>query len=568
MLLWRTVGDVAADAAAVRALAEELARGGIEKSVDRDLAEGTESLRRIVAAVDGLQLTADGLPVWRHYSNALFNAMRGGFPPCGYEIESRAFAEHLSRASAATFSRHGDWLAGLGERIGRDELVSAAGATGDAELERLAREYLPLAFSRRHGDPSRPWNLFSIPTKGPAGERLLGYEGNWRDIFQNWEALALSYPGFLDAMIFKFLNSSTADGYNPYRITLDGFEWETIDPADSWSFIGYWGDHQAAYLCRLLESSARYRPGELASLLGRRIFAYAQVPYRIRDYDSLLADPKATVDFDAELHGRILERARAAGADGKLLRDARGEPIRVCLAEKLLIPMLAKLSNFVGEGGIWMNTQRPEWNDANNALVGHGVSVVTACYLRALASFCLGLLEEAQARLEISSEVARLCRRIGAALASSPPRPGEEASPSGRRSLMDSLGRAGSDYRTSLYEGGLSGAMESLDPRELAEFLALVTARLDRCIRANRRPDGLYHAYNLLELGPETASLRRLPVMLEGQVAVLASGILSAEETADLLEALPGERALPGRPGQLLALPGPGPAEISSRRTG
>ena len=34
------------------------------------------------------------------------------------------------------------------------------------------------------------------------------------------------------------------------------------------------------------------------------------------------------------------------------------------------MPLLAKLSNFVPDGGIWMNTQRPEWNDANNALGG------------------------------------------------------------------------------------------------------------------------------------------------------------------------------------------------------
>ncbi|MCK7481714.1 MAG: hypothetical protein M0C28_34500 [Candidatus Moduliflexus flocculans] len=47
------------------------------------------------------------------------------------------------------------------------------------------------------------------------------------------------------------------------------------------------------------------------------------------------------------------------------------------LAEKLLTLLLAKLVNFVPEGGIWMNTQRPEWNDANNALVGKGLSVVT-----------------------------------------------------------------------------------------------------------------------------------------------------------------------------------------------
>ena len=44
--------------------------------------------------------------------------------------------------------------------------------------------------------------------------------------------------------------------------------------------------------------------------------------------------------------------------------------------------------NFVPEGGIWMNTQRPEWNDANNALVGKGLSVVTLCYLRRTIVFC------------------------------------------------------------------------------------------------------------------------------------------------------------------------------------
>ena len=42
---------------------------------------------------------------------------------------------------------------------------------------------------------------------------------------------------------------------------------------------------------------------------------------------------------------------------------------------------IAKISNFVPGAGIWLNTQRPEWNDANNALVGNGVSMVTLCHL-------------------------------------------------------------------------------------------------------------------------------------------------------------------------------------------
>jgi hypothetical protein len=46
------------------------------------------------------------------------------------------------------------------------------------------------------------------------------------------------------------------------------------------------------------------------------------------------------------------------------------------------VPLLAKVSNFVPGAGFWMNTQRPEWNDANNALAGYGASMVTLCYAR------------------------------------------------------------------------------------------------------------------------------------------------------------------------------------------
>ena len=52
----------------------------------------------------------------------------------------------------------------------------------DADLTRLAYEYLPLTFSRRHGDPSRPWNRFEIRVRDQQGNNLLGFQGNWRDI--------------------------------------------------------------------------------------------------------------------------------------------------------------------------------------------------------------------------------------------------------------------------------------------------------------------------------------------------------------------------------------------------
>ena len=51
----------------------------------------------------------------------------------------------------------------------------------------------------------------SINTRNEVdGSKILDYEGNWRDIFQNWEALAHSYPEFIESMIHKFLNEFRA----------------------------------------------------------------------------------------------------------------------------------------------------------------------------------------------------------------------------------------------------------------------------------------------------------------------------------------------------------------------
>ena len=189
-------------------------------------------------------------------------------------------------------------LDALPDEVSLDELRRFAVESDDPDLERLCMEYLPLAFSRRHGDPSRPWNFFSIETRKEDGSQNLYYQGNWRDIFQNWEALSLSYPSFLAGMIWKFVNATTADGYNPYRITRNGIDWEIHDPSDPWSFIGYWGDHQIVYLLKLLENWRAHEPEALPQELSRRSFVFANVPYRIRPYEELLKNPHDTIVFD------------------------------------------------------------------------------------------------------------------------------------------------------------------------------------------------------------------------------------------------------------------------------
>ena len=126
-----------------------------------------------------------------------------------------------------------------------------------------------------------------------------------RDIFQNWEALAHSYPQFIESMILKFLNASTFDGYNPYRVTKDGFDWETIEPDNPWSYIGYWGDHQIIYLLKFLEFIENYYPGKIKKYFNEDIFVYANVPYEIKNYQSIIADPKNTIDFNHDSEEKL-----------------------------------------------------------------------------------------------------------------------------------------------------------------------------------------------------------------------------------------------------------------------
>lgn len=505
-----------------------------------DVERGSRELRRLVACADGLQTTAQPIAAARHFGNVLCNIMRGGIFDRGYAVATADLRGFVGHANHNVAARHAQFFRRLKPQENYADAVTAAAATRDAQLERLCREYLPLTFSRRHGDPSRPWNRFSIAARNPDSSRILNYEGNWRDIFQNWEALALSFPGYAGGMICRFVNASTADGYNPYRITRDGIDWEVSDPHDPWSFIGYWGDHQIIYLLKLLEILEQHEPATLCDFLSRPIFAYANIPYRIKPYDSLLKNPKDTVTFDAALEKTVQERVRACGSDGKLVWDAHGNVRLVNLTEKLLVPLLAKLSNFIPEAGIWLNTQRPEWNDANNALVGNGVSMVTLYYLRRHLAFLRELFpSESATKFSVSSEVAQFFAALSKALEQHRPLLARKINDRDRKRVLDALGRAGSAYRQRIYERGFSGRAQPIPSKSLHSFLGLALDWVDHSIRANRRRDGLYHAYNLVSLtNPRELPVRRLYEMLEGQVAVLSSGLLSAEESLRVLTAL------------------------------
>jgi hypothetical protein len=537
---WRIVADVEQAQSRVVALRNRLRKEpDIAESVAASIDSGDDELARIMAAGDAFQVSAEEEVTTHHYANVLFNILRGGIFVDQYNVSARDFSQTVYHFNRRVHARNREFLDGLPETLDFTRLVSMVRSQDDLQLERLCYEYLPITFGRRHGDPSRPWNRFAIRLKDESGQRLLSYQGNWRDIFQNWEALTFSYPEFIESVIAKFVNASTMDGYNPYRITKQGIDWEIEDPEDPWSYIGYWGDHQIIYLLKLLELSEQFHPTRLAQLLHQPVFSYANVPYRIKTLEELLRNPKDTVVYDHALAERIEQRVEDNGADGKLVLDGSGEVYRVTLLEKLLVPLLAKLGNFVLGGGIWMNTQRPEWNDANNALVGHGLSMVTLYYMRRYVRFLQQLIAAEAGAVELSREVSEWLSDTASALEATRPFVGSElTSPEQRFETLQELGLAASGYREAVYRHeGFSGKVRQSQDLIL-KMLDDALVAIDHSIGVNQRIDGLYNAYNLLDLDSDAAKVDALYPMLEGQVAVLSSGAISPEAACRLLDTL------------------------------
>ncbi len=538
---WHLVADVTQDSTAIVSLKKKLNgnRSGLVKAIEADIQLNNLNLEKIVASADGLQVSDDALCTAHHFANVMFNVMRGGIFSNGYDIQTHDFVDFVRVRNRDVLTSHAAFFAELPAEMNILDLHTRAEVTGQADLIRLSYSYLPLTFSRRHGDPSRPWNRFVIDIKKPDGSLKLGYEGNWRDIFQNWEALAYSYPEYIEGMITTFLNATTVDGYNPYRITREGIDWEIPEPNNPWANIGYWSDHQIIYLQKLMEFSAKVHPGKLKDLLSRSIFSYANVPYRIKQYADLLANPYNSIDFNWSLEHEIEKRVKEHGTDGRLVFAQDGKVLHANLAEKLLTLLLAKLVNFVPEGGIWMSTQRPEWNDANNALVGKGLSMVTLAYLRRTIVFCKELLQHSELdSVQVSAEIHGLFTQIIQILNGFRGTLTGSFSDEQRRAMMDALGQAGTDYRWNYYSNGLSGNIAQVSTTELVAFLDLAQQYVQHSLRANKRSDNLYHAYNILHIPEGRATVGNLVEMLEGQVAILSSGMLSAEESLSLLESL------------------------------
>ena len=527
-------------------------------ALEKDVADCEQQMTNYLASADGIEDTAENINCLHHRENVMFNIMRGGLILNDGKINVKDFITFIKQRNIAlgeaTEKTLNDFASGK-ELVSYDELKEVVEKTENPQFLRLFLEYLPITFSRRHGDPSRPWNIFSIKIKDRNGNPILNYEGNWRDIFQNWEALAYSFPQYIKNMCAKFLNAMTADGFNPYKINRAGIDWEIPEPGNPWAHIGYWGDHQVIYFEKLLELYNKTNRAELLASLNEKIYTSANVPYRIASYNAIVDNPRDTITFDRELSNKLYADTKERGSDAKLILGKDNDPYLLTFAAKMLQIVLTKVSNLVPGGGIWLNTQRPEWNDANNALAGYGLSVVTLCYLYRYINMLLELFSSTSLKeVTLPACEAALLQELSAIYSEFSPKNTTENAEL-RKTFTDKVGLAFEKERTELYANGYGAGEKTVAISQIIQSLKDFNRHIEYSIRTNKRNDGLYHSYNTLKIDGNKMEIVYLQEMLEGQVAVLSSDLLQAEEAKNLVVALQNSKIYEPRQNSFMLYP-------------
>jgi len=85
------------------------------KKVKQDVKIGTERLITLNGSADGVQLSGDKFRDSRHFSNTLFNIMRGGIFDKNYQIEKNDFKQYIVKANKKVARNNEQVLEGLNE---------------------------------------------------------------------------------------------------------------------------------------------------------------------------------------------------------------------------------------------------------------------------------------------------------------------------------------------------------------------------------------------------------------------------------------------------------------------
>ena len=433
-------------------------------------------------------------------------------------------------------------------------------------------------YSRKHGDPEREYNAFSL-----GGEYYAQGNGNFRDVNQNRRCDILFTPRLGAENIYTFFDLLQTDGYNPLVLTASTYTLaEKVLPgilarvpegrrdeaaqlltkpftpgvlamaAEDWGMgegdaqaltaaalcaadhepnaefkEGYWCDHWT-YNLDLIESFLSVYPeGEEELLFAQR---------RYRWYESrAVVRPRAeryhmTPSGLRQYHA--LDEEAKAEVKRKWVHTAGGEEARSTLMEKLLLLCAVKTATLDAAGmGVEMEGGKPGWYDALNGLPGLlGSSMAESCELARLLAFTRRALGRRAGQVELYGEIAALVEQAAEILAGEPD--------AFRR--WDRLNTAKERYRAQT-DFGFSGARRSLGRKALTELLG----RMEEAVRSGIRAavklgGGICPTYFTFEAagvaggqdGPMPTGLtpRPLPLFLEGPVRWLKLDAPRAEK--------------------------------------
>ena len=431
-------------------------------------------------------------------------------------------------------------------------------------------------YSRKHGDPEREYNYFSL-----GGEYYAQGNGNFRDVNQNRRCSILFAPETGAEDIHTFFDLIQSDGYNPLVITASTYTLpkETLDKfleklpeeyrkqatelltkpftpgtlamaledwgADAEALTaaivcasgsepnanfseGYWCDHWTynldlieSYLSvypeqaeELLFEDRRYRWYESRALVNPRTKRYQMTPNGLRQYHAL----------DEETKADTVRKWMYAGE----------EEARSTLIEKVLLLCAVKTATLDAAGmGVEMEGGKPGWYDALNGLPGLlGSSMAESCELARLLSFTRRVLDGREGTVSLYREIACLLEDVDNVLQT-------VKDPYIRWDRMNGIKE---DYRTQT-AFGFSGERTNLGCQALAQMLGrMEQAVLSGIRKAVELGGGIcptYFTFEAVEItntpdGPIPLALEPhpLPLFLEGPVRWLKLDFPREEKAA------------------------------------
>lgn len=432
-------------------------------------------------------------------------------------------------------------------------------------------------YSRKHGDPEREYNYFSL-----GGEYYAQGNGNFRDVNQNRRCNVLFAPELGPADIYTFFDLIQADGYNPLVITASTYELSEEKRAEFLEKLapscrervselikgpftpgalamaledgdcgdveamtaaavcasgsepnatfseGYWCDHWTynldlieSYLSvypeqaeKLLFEDRRYRWYESRALVNPRAKRYCITANGLRQYHALDEDAKADTTR-------------------KWMYAGEGEA-RSTLIEKLLLLCAVKTATLDAAGmGVEMEGGKPGWYDALNGLPGLlGSSMAESCELARLLAFTRRALSGRVGKISLYLEILELLEGVDCALMD-----GLDAF-----ARWDRLNRVKEAYRERT-ASGFCGERRAIPCAALSGMLGrmeeVVLSGIRRAVELGGGICPTYFTFEAVEVadtpnGPMPLALEPhpLPLFLEGPVRWLKLDFPQAEKLA------------------------------------